>query len=312
MAFWQKQAVGGGWTSVVFGADRIAVAEVERRRDARPVVRACDSFAREGSDLDALKRLKNARRLARTRCTTLLWHGQYQLLQVDAPANAEELPHAELRDSLRWRIKEMVDFPVDQAGIDVIRIPAQGSRSPQLWVVAASQDVLRPRVHLFQDAKAPLTAIDIPELAQRNLAALFEEENRGLALVAFNGKGGRLTVTYRGELYMSRHIDISAAELTGPDAGAVRERALLDIQRSLDNFDRNYSAIHLTRLLVGPLPGGEAFIDYLGANLTLPVAAANLADVLDLEAVPRLAEMAAQADGWLALGAALRDEGEGS
>ena len=312
MAFWEKQAVGGGWTSVVFGADRIAVAEVERRRDERPLVRACDSFAREGSDLDALKRLKNARRLARTRCTTLLWHGQYQLLQVDAPGNAEELPHAELRDSLRWRIKEMVDFPVDQAGIDVIRIPAQGSRNPQLWVVAASHDVLRPRIHLFQDAKTPLAAIDIPELAQRNLAALFEEENRGLALVAFNGKGGRLTITYRGELHMSRHIDISAAELAGPDAGAAHERALLDIQRSLDNFDRNFSAIHLTRLLVGPLPGGEAFIDYLGANLSLPVAAANLADVLDLGSVPRLTGIEAQADGWLALGAALRDEGEGS
>lgn len=309
MGFLQKKARGDGWTAVVFGADRIAMADIKRQSEERPVVRSCDSFAREGSDLDVLKRLKNAKRLTNDHCTTLLWHGQYQLLQVDAPDNLpEDGPREELREALRWRVKEMVDFSVEQAGIDIMPIPAQGSRSRQFWVVAASHDVLRPRIQLFQDAKAPLEAIDIPELAQRNLSGLFEEVNRGLALVAFDDKGGRLTITYRGELFMTRHIDVSAPELAGPNAGTLHERVLLDIQRSLDNFDRNYSAIPLTRLLVGPLPGGGAFIDYLAGNLSLPVASANLADVLDIAATPGLADVAVQADAWLALGAALRDQ----
>lgn len=314
MAFWQKQASGNGggdWTSVVFGPDRIAVAEVTRRRDARPLVRACDSFSREGSELDALKRLKNAKRLARNRCTTLLWHGQYQLLQVDAPDNAKEIPREELREALRWRVKEMVDFPIEHAGVDILDIPALGSRTPQLWVVVASHAVLQPRVRLFQEAKAPLAAIDVPELAQRNLAALFEEPNRGLALVAFDNRdkgGGRLTISYQGELFMTRHIDVSGPELAGVHAEALHERVLLDIQRTLDSFDRNFSSIPLTRLMVGPLPGGGAFIDYLGANLSLPVASADLADVLDIEAMPRLADTAVQAESWLALGAALREQ----
>ncbi len=308
MAFWQKQAEADGWTSIVFGVDRIAIADVAYRRDERPLVRACDSFAREGSELDALKRLKNAKRLARNRCTTLLWHGQYQLLQVDAPDGAKDMPREELREVLRWRVKEMVDFPVDRASIDILDIPAPGSRTPQLWVVVASHDILQPRVHLFQDAKTPLAAIDVPELAQRNLAALFEDPNRGLALVSFDNKGGVLTISFQGELFMTRHIDVSGPELVGPQAETLHERVLLDIQRSLDNFDRNYSSVPLTRLLVGPLPGGEAFVEYLRTNLSLPVASANLADVLDIEATPRLAETAAQAESWLALGAALREQ----
>lgn len=307
MAFWRKQARDDGWTAVVCGTDRIVVAEVAPRGDGLPQVRSCDSFAREGSELDAIKRLKNAHHLARTRCTTLLWHGQYQLLQIDAPDNAHDLPHGELRDAMRWRVKEMVDYPVENAGIDVIDIPAPGSRAPQMWVVVASHDVLVPRVRLFQDAKTSLDAIDIPEMAQRNLATLFEERNRGLALVSFDEKGGRLTISYEGELFMSRHIDVGASELADARAESLHERVLLDIQRSLDNFDRNYSAIPLTRLMIGPLPGGEAFASYLGANLSLPVAMTDLAGVLDLTAVPRLADTAAQADAWLALGAALRD-----
>jgi MSHA biogenesis protein MshI len=171
----------------------------------------------------------------------------------------------------------------------------------------ASHDVLQPRIRQFQDAKLGLAAIDIPELAQRNLAGLFEEANRGLALLSCDRHGGRLTVTYGGELYMTRHIEVGCAELTEADAGTLYERVLLDIQRSLDNFDRNYSAISLSRLLVGPLPGGEAFVDYLRANLSLPVASANLGAVMDLAQAPELANPAVQADAWLALGAALRD-----
>ncbi len=307
MAFWQKQTSDDSWTAVVFGSDRLVVAEIARRRDGPPQVRACERFAREGGELDALKRLKQARRLTSARCTTLLWHGQYQLLQIDAPDNARDLPHEELREAMRWRIKEMVDYPIENAGVDVIDIPAPGSRNPQMWVVVSSHDVLVPRVHLFQDAKLSLAAIDIPEMAQRNLATLFEEPNRGLALAAFDDKGGRLTISYQGELFMTRHIDVGAPELTGPQAESLHERVLLDIQRSLDNFDRNYSAIPLTRLMIGPLPGGEPFVDYLGMNLSLPVAMVDLADVLDIGTVPQLADVAMQADAWLALGAALRD-----
>ncbi len=292
---------------MIFGTDRIVVADVLRRAGARPQVRACDSFARDGGEVDALKRLKNSRRLDRNRCTTLLWHGQYQFLQVDAPDNAKDMPHEELREAMRWRIKEMVDFPIETAGIDVIVIPTVGSHSPQLWVVVANRDALRSRVLLFQDSKISLQAIDIPELAQRNLAALFEEPNRGLAVVAFDSKGGRLTISYQGELYTVRYLDVSGPELASAQGETQFERVLLDIQRTLDNFDRNYSAIPLSRLLVGPLPGGERFVEYLAANLSLPVASANLSDVLDLDTVPALTEVSAQYENWRALGAALRD-----
>ncbi len=309
MAFGENKAAGDAWTSVVFGTDRVTIAEIARQADGKPQVRSCEGFAREGSELEILKRLNNAKRLARNRCTTLLAEGQYQFLQIDMPGNAAELPRDELRESLRWRVKEMVDFAVERAGIDLLDIPSSGNRNPQLWVVVASHDVLQPRIRQFQDAKLGLAAIDIPELAQRNLASLFEEANRGLAFLSFGRLGGRLTVTFRGELYMTRHIDVGAPELAGPDAAALHERVLLDIQRSLDNFDRNYSAINLTRLLVGPIPnaGGEAFVDYLRANLSLPVASANLTEVMDFAQTPQLANPAEQADAWLALGAALRE-----
>jgi MSHA biogenesis protein MshI len=308
MVSWAGKSGGNGWTSVLTGDDRIVIAEVDRVRGGRPQVRRWESFAADRQDAPAaLKRLRAARQLG-GRCTTLLHHGQYQLLQVEAPTVAAE----ERANALRWRIKEMVEFPVDRAGIGVLDIPtAPGpGKTPQVFVVAASHDVLGPRIRQFQDAKAPLAAIDIPELAQRNVAALFETENRGLAFLAFDREGGRLTFTYGGELCVSRRIDVSADALATAtaDTGGLYERVLLDVQRSLDNFDRNFSFISLARLLVAPVPGARAFIDYLRSNLYQPVEAVDLKQVLDLDAVPRLADPVQQSDALLAIGAALRED----
>lgn len=304
--FGLKTTSDDGWTSVVFSGRRVDVAHVCRRAGERPQLMAWDSYPREGADLDVLTRLRTGRRLPAGRCTLLLPHGQYQLLQVEAPAVADE----ELRDAVRWRIKDMVDFPVDDAGIECLRPAAgagRGAAGGQLYVIAASRGVLRSWIHLFQDARAPLDAIDIPDLALRNIAALFEEEHRGLALLAFDESGGRLIFTYRGELYFGRHIDVAPAEMAGKqNSAALHERVLLDVQRTLDNVDRSYSAIPIARVLVAPPPGAADFVDYLKENLYQPVEMLDLGRRIDLAGVPALAKPASQGQALLAIGAALR------
>ncbi len=298
-----------GWTSVTFPAGRIEVTKVHLRTGEKPVLVSWDLFALESEELEALKRLRSVKRIGQERCTTLLRYGQYQLLQTEAP----DVPQAELREAMRWRVKELVDFAIDQAVVDVLNIPsakAEAGRASQVFVVAASHAQLTPRIRLFQEAKLPLQAIDIPELAQRNVAALFEQENRGLAVLTFDEDGGLLTLTYQGELLASRHIDTKRAELAAASegAGGLYDRVLLEVQRSLDNFERAHSYATITRILVAALPGGNAFIDYLKANLYQPVEVLDLAQAMDVSAVPALTDPARQAEALLAIGAAMRSE----
>lgn len=296
------------WTSIVFPPAHVEVARVCHRTGEKPRLLTWDSYALEGSELAALKRLKKAGHVGQGRCATLLQRGQYQLLQAEAPA----VPAEELREAVRWRIKESVDFPVDQAAIGVLNIPADPSgpgKTPQIFVVAASHAQLVPRIHLFQDAKLPLQAVDIPELAQRNVAALFEEENRGLALLSFDDAGGLLTFTYGGELLASRHIDVKRMELAGgQDAQTHYDRVLLEVQRSLDSFERVHGYAAVSRVLVAALPDGNAFIDFLKGNLYQPVEMLDLAAAIDLDAIPALFDPVRQAGALLSIGAALRSE----
>lgn len=291
--------------SIVRHGDRIDLAHVIRMPGKRPEIRLCDSFRIEKNEADALFRLGQSRGLKRYRCAALLGETEYRLVQLEAPA----VPPEERVQALRWRLKDVVDFPVDGAAIDVVDIPTEGGRQASLFAVVAPAGVIGERMALFHEKKVPLEAIDIPEMAVRNVAVLFEEANRGLAFLALTQGDGLLTITYRGELYLSRRIEIATDALAQADAerrGQMLERLALELQRTLDNFDRQYGFISVSRLLVASEFDCAGTVAGLVENLYLPVQAADMATVLDFSALPELRSAERQAQSLLAIGAALR------
>lgn len=304
--FLRKKSIPG-WLAVSLTPGRADFVHLQRLRDARPRVLLAESIKRGADDAALLADLRKPLHLDGYRCTALLAPGQYQLIQTDAVDG----PLVEARETLRWKLKDQVDFPVESAAVDLLPIAA--NRTPQVFVAMAPASTVAPVVESFQAAKLALAAIDLPEMAQRNLAALFEEAGRGLATLIFDDYEGLLTFTAGGEFLAARHIDIAARQLMAADAArreALFERIALDVQRSLDNFDRMYSAVPLARLLVANIPGVAGFLDYLRANLTVSIEPLDLAAVLDLGATPALLDPARQFQCLRAIGAALRDEPE--
>jgi MSHA biogenesis protein MshI len=295
-----------GWLSVVMRESRVDLVHVRRESGGKPRVLLADSVENGADTATTLTALKKSMRLDRYRCTALLTHGKYQLIQTEAVAGAPD----EAREIVRWKLKDQVDFPVESASVDLLPIPSD-SRTSQVFAAFSPESVIAPLAQAFQAARVPLVAIDLPELSQRNLAALFEESGRGLATLIFDDDEGLLTFTRNGELLVVRHVEIPARQLMAADAerrGMLFERIALDVQRSLDNFDRSYSTIPVTQLLVAPVPGVDGFLGHLRANLTLPVVALEVSSVLDLGAVQALLDPLRQFQCLRALGAALRDE----
>ncbi|HJV85655.1 MAG TPA: agglutinin biogenesis protein MshI [Noviherbaspirillum sp.] len=208
----------------------------------------------------------------------------------------------------------MLDFHVDDATIDVLDVPLDKnapSRNHSMYAVAARNQLVSQRQTLFSDAKIPLSVIDIPEMAQRNIAALLEPEGRGLAFLSFDAEGGLLTVSYAGELYLARRIDVTPDQFAQPDAeqnAAVFDRITLELQRSLDHFDRQYHFITIAKLVLSPSLAESGLQAYLASNLYLPVEALNLETVLDISKAAELRSPEAQQRHFLTLGAALRHE----
>lgn len=219
--------------------------------------------------------------LAQYECATLLRPGEYQLLLVEAP----NVPPVELKSAIRWSIKDMLDYHVDDATIDVLDIPpdaARGGRNHSMYAVAAKNALIEGRIKQFEAARIPLRVIDIPETAQRNIGALYEEPQRGLALLYPGEEASLLTVTYGQELFLARRIDVGLSELQSSGEEALN-RLVLELQRTLDLFDRQFPQVPVTKLLLAPLPEEHGLEEALRQNVGIEVEQIDMGDHLTFE-----------------------------
>ena len=295
-----------GWLCLQSHADRIDLSHVLVEGRLRPEVLLCESFRKEGDDIHTLKRLRRELDLDRYQCTTLLKARDYQLLPVDAP----NVPAAEAKQAVRWTIRDMIDYPVETAAVDALRVPGGGAgRAEQMLVVAARNELIAATVQPFHAAAIDLQVIDIPELAQRNVAKLLETGGRGLALLHFDAGGALLTFSCDGELYQARRLDVSSQDFEAESGiDELHDRVALELQRSLDHFDRQFRNVAVAQVVVAPVPFGDRLVAYLNANLTVPVTLLDLEKIVDFPGVPELRNPSRQAQCLQLIGAAMRME----
>ncbi len=286
------------------------MAHVQAVPNGKPLVTVCGVAMGQGMNAQGLEKIGREMHFARYHCTTVLSPHEYQMLVVEAP----NVPPPELKTAMRWRVKDLLDFHIDDATIDVLDIPPDktgAARAHSMYAVAARNSSVERRVTIFDKAKVPLEVIDIPEMAQRNISARLEEAGRGLALLAFEDESGLLTVTYNGDLYLARHIDLGWEQMMHADEEAKQghfDRITLELQRSLDNIERQYPFISISRLWLGYMPEAEALRAYLTSNLYVGVSVLDLNDVFDFSRVPAVGALNNQARFFLTLGASLRHE----
>lgn len=211
---------------------------------------------------------------------------QYQLLQIDTPAVAPE----ELRTAARWQIREMVDAHLDDLTLDVLKVGDEQQRAnTHLFVVVASNAVIRDVLRVGQGMRCQVAVIDIHDLAQRNLQSAWSRNNGSLdrahaSMVVTDDNQALLTISARHELFYSRRIDLgegfmrsswgATVPVVEPDESELTfatdeytldspvaldlpagdenrlQRVVVDIQRSLDLWDRTWPMLVLDQLSV--------------------------------------------------------------
>jgi MSHA biogenesis protein MshI len=287
-------------------ADGVCVVRVERTSGRTPAITLFDfrPWGDQGQE-KTLAKLAADHDLARSRCTTILDTNEYTLLLTEAP----DVPPDELRAAIRWRIKELIDFHINDATLDVFDLPGEkaAGRARSMYAVAARSAAIQKRADMMSAAGINLDVIDIPEMAQRNLAALLPDDAKGVVLLSLTPGGGLITITKQAEIYLSRSIDVGIDMLTqSPDTAELFDRIALEVQRSLDYYDSHFRQAPINTLALAPMsreiPG---LADYLKANLNANVLTMDLTQLMKCEAqIPP----ALQSVCLNALGAALRQE----
>lgn len=230
----------------------------------------------------------------------------YQTMQLDLP----DVPLSEARQAVRWQIGERIDYPAEQALVDLYQIaPFAGDRRSQNYAVAAHCQGLRQQVDAIGAAGLRLQSIDIPEFALRNICELFVDDPRGVALLLLLEHSGLFVVVREGVLYLSRQLSLGMNSLLAydPDDSALMsmfDTIVLDIQRSFDFCESSFQLPAVSRLLVAQTQQEiPALINYLSDYLTTPVEPLRLDAVMD---VPAQMDHLALNQQLLAIGGALR------
>ena len=247
--------------------------------------------ARQGEDSEPIfhQRLK-ALGLQDRQATVVLRPSQYQLLQIEAPAVAPQ----ELRSAVRWQIAGMVSQPLDDLVMDVLPVGDDHVRKTnQVFVVVADKAVVDHSLFLARTLGVEVAVIDIQDTVQRNLQLQNLEfaAQAHVAVVVLDDAQALLTISAHGELQYSRRLDLEPGVMAGfmagdmnglvhgmldgmadltPEGGGShpgRERWAMEIQRSLDVWDRTAPLLPVSRISLYAAQATAAWSRWLGQFL---------------------------------------------
>lgn len=245
-----------------------------------------------------LERLARDAGIDQSPLTTLLDHEAYQTVLIEAP----NVPDDELPSAIRWKVKDLINFHIDDAVLDHLPAPSRPGQAPSLYVVAAQAPAVRALAQPYQQAGLPLDVIDIRETAQRNLSARLVPAEYAAAMLHMEGESGLLTFTFGSDLVFSRRI-----EGRGAGRDFLFDRIAMEAQRSVDYFERQFSWLPLAKIYLAPMPESALLARKLSEYLPVGAEVLDLNRLFDLTGQSRLHDERVQNRVFHLLGAALRE-----
>ncbi|WP_332823434.1 MSHA biogenesis protein MshI [Stutzerimonas kunmingensis] len=284
------------------GPQGIALAQVVRVPGARPLLPYCEHLEGSADAQAALLEKAVSERAFQGLPTNVLLHpSEYQMFLLEAP----EVPPQELRDAMRWRIKDMISQSLDDVVIDCFALPEDAYRGRTRMVYCAVLEKTRMEhyAQLVRQAGLHMASIDITEMAFRNLGSLAGAEGMNLALLRLRTSEGLICIQNGADLYMARRIEQGLAR-----AAQDLSSTTLEIQRSLDYFESQLGKGYINRLMLLPMKqDGERAYQGLASGLAVNLQRLDLRELFPGQPGTEMSE-AQQAFCIGAVGAALRQD----
>ncbi len=316
--FLRKSAHQLGLAGIAVDGDGVAIARVKREAgESLAHVESCEylPFDEGRTPASIIAKWVSHNGLKGASSVAVMEPGSYQLLQVEPP----DVEPEEMREAVRWRIKDLVDFSVEDAAIDLFELPEGGARGRTAYVVAAASTAIKPCIEMLQESQLEIRAIDITELALRNIARCMPENETGVALLWVGRENSQIGIYRQSNLYLARNISTGWSQLTaaeGASDGAlalVPDESLLDgmvleMQRSLDYYESHFGQNPINTLVVLPtVEPVPALLGHLEQNMAIGVRMFDPESMLEWSETP---DPETLARCMIALGGALREERE--
>ncbi len=241
-------------------------------------------------------------------CNMVLHPSYYRLLLVDAPDLPDDAPPDELKETMKWRIKDLISEPIDKVVLDIISLPkdAYEGRMNMVYVAVAPIQQIDAFLEGLNNFGLAPNSIDIPEMTASTLC-LKIDDSRPFACIGIREQGSFVNVITESQLYLTRNVDISLDTLHSIADGEehASEQLLSEVQRSMDYYESQLGKGQIEQIIFLPAAsrGCHATLELLTENLDPPVFGMDLSQIIEAETELSVPE---QAHALPAIGAAMR------
>lgn len=243
-----------------------------------------------GEQLTVLREIVARYGLDEYDCHLVLTADNYRRVNIEAPAVAEN----EMNEAIRWRIADLIDFPIDKATVDYYSVPVsmRANSGKMLEVVASPNELIKELSDRSKQVGLQPKVVDILETVLRNLAVLLPENKRGVAVLYLQESSGTILIQKEGVIYLSRNFDIGYRDLglaaadVSDDGQAKSEQnnLALEIQRSLDYVESYYGIPPISGLAVIPLAQNtQDLLNVLSGNHGITARIMDLSAIVDCD-----------------------------
>ena len=215
--------------------DGLAIAKTQLHNTSTFRVDGINFIENLSLDANKLASLIQSLKLPNWPVSLLLPAQQYQIRLVELP----DVEDKDLLDAVKLKAADFINFPLDEAVVDLIHIPAKAfhGRRKMGYLIICQQQIIQHWHQCIGAAGLSLHAIDIEDMSLRNLAQR-NTTKRQNGLVFFNKQSTQISLFYEHDLVLVRKIDIGSDSLIqNNELDAIQKDALiLEVQRSFDYF----------------------------------------------------------------------------
>ena len=305
-----KKTKQQGRVGIAVTPGKLSVVHLEKRKDAPHLLGCKVEDVESKKEVEAkLSHAVAQMELEDKQCSYVLGPDEYSLHLIEAPKVEPE----EMRAAVRWSVKDLLDMKIDDAAIDIFPVPDDAYRGRKMvYVVAAAKNRIQQIAEMVTNADLELAIIDIPELAMKNISNCFIEDSNGAAFMDLRLTGSTMNISHNGDLYLSRRINTQLAPdvMQSLEWENLKDRLVLEIQRSLDYFESQMSKGQINRIVIAQRQQDtEAMCTALDELLSAQVTALDLTSHINskIELTPELQQQCAYAIGATMRGMKMQD-----
>lgn len=250
MQLFKRKAKSNSRVGLAIQSDQLVLAHVDIRKGEPYLLHgrtaALESEKEAGK---ALEKLVKELELDGKQVSYVLSPDDYHLHLLEAPKVEPE----ELRAAVRWKVKDLLEMKVDDAAIDVFPVPKEAYRGREMvYVVASQKSRIKNLVQMINNAGLEMAVIDIPELVMNNITRRFIDDSNGVAFMDLRRTGSTMNISLAGDMYLTRRINtqLDPEVMQSPEWSSLKDRLVLEIQRSLDYYESQMGRPQITRIVV--------------------------------------------------------------